>query len=53
MAGFLEGIGDKTRAAALYSRARKLYWEVVQEEEDPGRLLTAEDFDKVVSLVRR
>ena len=52
MAGFIESIGDRTQAAALYSKARKLYWELVQEE-DPGRLLTAEDFDKVVSLLWR
>lgn len=51
-AGFIESIGDRTHAAVLYSKARKLYWELVQEE-DPGRLLAAEDFDKVVSLSRR
>ena len=52
MAGFIESIGDRTHAAVLYSKARKLYWELVQEE-DSDRLLAAEDFDKVVSPLWR
>ena len=51
--GFIESIGDRTHVAMqLYSVRRRGNSIGIGSGGDPGRLLAAEDFDKVVSPLR-